>query len=155
MSGVGLHIKHGSSPVRDIVVLPRICIHTQSWPMTGLKPDGGPECTGLFRSCVAFDVDNWPEVSFQCQHPPCVVPHRFCSISRRPASRDSPVPRYFNYSWLGLKFQLVYRADLRKSRKSHGTRYTLQPPSRHDYAFRCVPVVSRRRPLRCIRRHFK
>jgi len=29
----------------------------QSWPMTGLKPDGGPEYTGMFRSRPAFDID--------------------------------------------------------------------------------------------------
>jgi hypothetical protein len=104
----------------------------QSWPTTGLKPDGGTECAGIFRSQAAFDVDNALEVSFRCQHSPWVVPIRFCVISKRPASRDPPAPRYFNYNWLGLKFQLVYRADLRKRRKSHGTRYTLRPPSRHD-----------------------
>jgi hypothetical protein len=35
----------------------------QSWPMTGLKPDGGPECTGIFRSRAAFDVDGRTEHS--------------------------------------------------------------------------------------------
>ena len=49
----------------------------QSWPMTGLKPDGGPECTGIFRSRPAFDVDNAPDVSFRCRHSPWVVPIHF------------------------------------------------------------------------------
>jgi hypothetical protein len=114
--------------------------HIQSWPTTRLKPDGGAECTGIFRSCTEFEVDNATEVSFQCRHPPWVVPIRSCEIRQRPASRDTPAPQYFNYSWVGLKFQLVYCADLHKRRKSHGTQYTLQPPSLYDHEFRCVPV---------------
>jgi hypothetical protein len=35
----------------------------QSWPMTGLKPDGGPEYTGIFRSRPAFEVDGGSEHS--------------------------------------------------------------------------------------------
>jgi CxC4 like cysteine cluster associated with KDZ transposases len=39
--------------------------YNQSWPMTGLKPDGGPECTGIFRSCPAFDVDADRSIPFR------------------------------------------------------------------------------------------
>jgi hypothetical protein len=38
--------------------------------MTGLKPDGGPECTGLFRSCPAFDLDGGSEHSGPVFTPP-------------------------------------------------------------------------------------
>jgi hypothetical protein len=31
--------------------------------MTGLKPDGGPECIGRFRSAPAFEVDSGSEHS--------------------------------------------------------------------------------------------
>jgi hypothetical protein len=31
--------------------------------MTGLKQDGEPECTGIFRSRAAFDIDGGPEHS--------------------------------------------------------------------------------------------
>jgi hypothetical protein len=31
--------------------------------MTSLKPDGGPECTGIFRFRAAFDIDGGSEHS--------------------------------------------------------------------------------------------
>jgi hypothetical protein len=39
------------------------CGKSQSWPPTGLKLDGGLECTGIFCSCPAFDVDGGLEHS--------------------------------------------------------------------------------------------
>jgi hypothetical protein len=42
--------------------------------MTGLKPDGGPECTGIFRSRPAFDLDDGMSIPVRCLHPSGVVP---------------------------------------------------------------------------------
>jgi hypothetical protein len=48
----------------------------QSWPMTCLKPDGRPECTGIFHSRPTFDVTADRSIPVRCLHPPGVVPIR-------------------------------------------------------------------------------
>jgi hypothetical protein len=86
--------------------------------MTGLKPDGGPECTGIFRSRPAFDVDSGLEHSgpvftsyqggsdrmlTQFHADRCVSDN----FQWRPVSLDAPAPPDFNCNRL-------YRADVRK-----------------------------------------
>jgi hypothetical protein len=52
------------------------CHLDQSWPMTGLKPDGGPECPGIFRSRLALSLTADRSIPIRCLYPPRVVPTR-------------------------------------------------------------------------------
>jgi hypothetical protein len=123
--------------------------------MTGLKPDGGPECTGIFRSRPTFDVDNaaggfFPVLIFPLGGSDLLL----LDFEATGIKRSSGA--------VVFQLQLMYRADLSKKRQIAWNSIQFatakppqQPPSGYHYVFRRVPVYFRRRPLRCIGRDLK
>jgi hypothetical protein len=91
------------------------------------------ECTGIFRSCTAFDVGGFFPVSTSPLRGSDPLLHDFEATGINRSSGTA----VFQLQLAGIE---MYRADLRKRRKSHETRYNLRPPTRHD-GWKAIPTT--------------